>query len=122
MRLHRWSCSPRSAEGEQAEDLLLLQNLLQQMTGAEEVNVEGDEDEGEQVRQSARRRLKKLLKRCSWWSLKRRFLLRQRTLEMELLRWSAAPDGSAAGGGDGVTEKRCCCCSDLHLLLLLKKY
>ncbi len=120
MRLRRWSCSPRSAEGEQAENLLLLlllllhQNLLQQMTGAEEVNVEGDEEgeQGEQVRQSARRRLKKLLKRCSW-SLKKRFLLRQHTLEMELLRWSAALDGS---GGDGVTGKRCCCCSDHHLL------
>lgn len=119
MRLRRWSCSPRSAEGEQAEDLLLLQSLLQQMTGAEEVNVEGDEDEGEQVRQSARRRLKKSPKRCSWWSLKRRF---QRKQVKGSLRWSAAPDGSAAGGGDGVTEKRCCCCSDLHLLLLLKKY
>ena len=64
MRLHRWSCSPRSAEGEQAEDLPL-RNLLQQMTGAEGVNVEGDEDEeGEQVRQSARRRLRRSLKRC----------------------------------------------------------
>ena len=118
MRLHRWSCSPRSAEGEQAEDLLLLQSLLQQMTGAEEVNVEGDEEgeQGEQVRQSARRRLKKLLKRCLWWSWKRRF--RQHKPVKGLLRWSAAPDGSAAGGGDGVTEKRCCCCVDLRL----KKY
>ena len=29
---------------------------------------------------------------------------------MELLRWSAALDGSV--GGDGVTGKRCCCCFD----------